>query len=244
MDPSGLRPCEPGNYSAECGYGGFGGWGGGFDMNAPRGSSGRAIIIGAEPRVIVSGFTWFSDWPQVLFSETSMFAGYSIWNPFFPQTPRAQKDPDINAVNGALGCSSTAASIGQYSNVNGAGTAWKGANGNWYRMGWGGNQYTGARSGAVARSSAFGVLSRATGTIGAGFSFFKVVRHSVKGTTTERHVVSGMLDLDLSERLGDLGVQWCQAGGLAITWFAIRFQIWTSLCATLTVIENDTQPLL
>jgi RHS repeat-associated protein len=33
VDPSGLMKCEPGNYSAMCDVSGFGGWGGGFDMN-------------------------------------------------------------------------------------------------------------------------------------------------------------------------------------------------------------------
>lgn len=39
-----------------------------------------------------------------------------------PQDPRSQKDPDINAVNNALGCASSGASMGQYSNVNASGT--------------------------------------------------------------------------------------------------------------------------
>jgi RHS repeat-associated protein len=47
IDPSGLMPCVPGNYSAECGMSGFGGWGGGFNMNE-RPSAGRAIIAEAE----------------------------------------------------------------------------------------------------------------------------------------------------------------------------------------------------
>jgi RHS repeat-associated protein len=36
IDPSGLIPCEPGNYSAECDASAIAFWGGGFDMNAHR----------------------------------------------------------------------------------------------------------------------------------------------------------------------------------------------------------------
>ncbi len=87
--------------------------------------------------------------------------------------PQEPNDPDSNAVNTALGVCSTGASIGQYSTVNPAGTAWRGANGQWYRMGWGGNRYTGARSSAIGKASDLGVLSRTTGTVGAGFAFYQ-----------------------------------------------------------------------
>jgi Bacterial toxin 44 len=36
IDPSGLMPCEPGNYSAECGSSGFGGWGWGNLIDRPH----------------------------------------------------------------------------------------------------------------------------------------------------------------------------------------------------------------
>src|SRR5229473_6034020 len=48
VDPSGLMPCEPGNYSAECGFSGWGGgyWGGnGWGMDP---HPGQRIIREAE----------------------------------------------------------------------------------------------------------------------------------------------------------------------------------------------------
>jgi RHS repeat-associated protein len=47
-DPSGLMPCEPGNYSAECGSSGFGGWGGGFDLNDRSRGGGRDTVAARE----------------------------------------------------------------------------------------------------------------------------------------------------------------------------------------------------
>jgi RHS repeat-associated protein len=66
IDPSGLMPCEPGNYSAECGSSGFGGWGGGFDLNDRSRGGGRDIISerGSDVRYIV--YTWWDDGDGVL----------------------------------------------------------------------------------------------------------------------------------------------------------------------------------
>ncbi|HEX7318020.1 MAG TPA: S8 family serine peptidase [Pyrinomonadaceae bacterium] len=50
-DPTGLLPCVAGNYSAECGMSGFGGWGGGYMGGNGWGSDprpGRRTIIEAE----------------------------------------------------------------------------------------------------------------------------------------------------------------------------------------------------
>jgi len=47
IDPSGLMPCAPGDYSAECDSSGFGGWGGGWNFN-DRGHPGRDNIGRAE----------------------------------------------------------------------------------------------------------------------------------------------------------------------------------------------------
>jgi RHS repeat-associated protein len=44
-DPSGLLTCMPGNFSAECGIGGFGGWGWGNLMDRPRMGQGRVIKV-------------------------------------------------------------------------------------------------------------------------------------------------------------------------------------------------------
>jgi RHS repeat-associated protein len=77
-DPSGLLPCIPGNYSAECGMNGFGGWGGGFSggngwSDDPR--PGEWIIDEASNR------TWPSGWSERGISY-SIFEGYSPWTGF------------------------------------------------------------------------------------------------------------------------------------------------------------------
>jgi len=51
VDPSGLRQCMPGDYSADCDASGFGGWGGGFNMNnhiSLLGNSGWQTILEAQ----------------------------------------------------------------------------------------------------------------------------------------------------------------------------------------------------
>jgi RHS repeat-associated protein len=47
VDPTGLMPCQPGNYSAECDSSGFGGWGGGWNFN-DHGHPGRDVVRKAE----------------------------------------------------------------------------------------------------------------------------------------------------------------------------------------------------
>lgn len=82
--------------------------------------------------------------------------------------------PDKNdrAMSGMLNICGTAATVGQYSNVNAAGTAWKGPyNGKWNDMSWGGNGSTGARALAKESARVFSRLSRAAGVFGAAVSF-------------------------------------------------------------------------
>jgi len=128
-----------------------------------------------------------------------------------PKDPKEKKDPDVNAVNAALGAGSTAASVGQYSNVNGEGTAWKAANGKWYRMGWGGNGATGPRASAVARSGSFAVLSKTLSVAGAGFSLFQGVQgyRAGKGKSA---IAKGTLDAGMA-LVGGFGGPYGAAAG-------------------------------
>ena len=73
----------------------------------------------------------------------------------------------IYATSGA-----TAASITEQSHIRGAGDAlqWRGANGKWYRAGWGGNKWTGGRNAVVAAGRAARVASRGLGVTGMAFS--------------------------------------------------------------------------
>lgn len=73
------------------------------------------------------------------------------------------------------------ADAGKYYYVNSSETMWRGVNGKWYRMGWGGNQYTGGRSLAVAKSGAFNALSKTTFVLGAGISGYEGVQNLREG---------------------------------------------------------------
>jgi len=81
---------------------------------------------------------------------------------------RFRIEPQTRAVTGALNVCGAAASFGQYSKLSGG--MWRGANGKWYSMRWGGNQYTGARSGVFAEAGGLRVLGNVAGLIGIGFS--------------------------------------------------------------------------
>jgi RHS repeat-associated protein len=50
LDLTGLMPCVPGSTSAECDSSGFGGWGGGFDMNDRRSAIPTAFTDGSRYR--------------------------------------------------------------------------------------------------------------------------------------------------------------------------------------------------
>lgn len=75
-----------------------------------------------------------------------------------PTVPRGDNSGQV--VSSLLSICGTAATVGQYSNVNAAETAWRGANGKWNRIGWGGNGATGGRSLATGAADAFRVLGR------------------------------------------------------------------------------------
>ena len=105
-------------------------------------------------------------------------------SPAIPLRPDIS-DRDTFAVNSALGACGAAASIAEYSTVNGSRTHWRGSNGKWNRMGWGGNGATGARSAAVGRASAAGLLGRATGGVGVVFSGYQGAEALRQGNTAD-----------------------------------------------------------
>ncbi len=75
----------------------------------------------------------------------------------------------------AIGVGSNAvgfvSSAGEYSNViNGS---WRGINGKWYSLEWGGNQWTGARANALSKASYFKLASRGLFVVGTGISLYQ-----------------------------------------------------------------------
>jgi RHS repeat-associated protein len=87
-------------------------------------------------------------------------------NPFIARQPN-----DTKVFGNVLTACSTAGSVGEYSNV--ANGMWRGANGEWYRMGWGGNGTTAGRSIATRTASGFRVLGRVAGVAGMGISGYQ-----------------------------------------------------------------------
>jgi len=68
----------------------------------------------------------------------------------------------------AAGFVSTA---GEYSNViNGS---WRGVNGKWNSLEWGGNQWTGARANALSKAGYFKLASRGLFVVGTGISLYQ-----------------------------------------------------------------------
>ena len=85
---------------------------------------------------------------------------------------RTSRQPtDLKVFGNVLTACSTAGSAGEYSNV--ANGMWRGANGVWYPMSWGGNGVTAGRSLAVRTASGFRGLGRAAGVVGMGISGYQ-----------------------------------------------------------------------
>jgi RHS repeat-associated protein len=70
----------------------------------------------------------------------------------------------------------------EYGFVNGG--MWRGINGKWYRLGWGGNQWTGARMVATRAAGTFKVVSRVSFFAGAANSFYQYYDGNISGTKT------------------------------------------------------------
>ena len=155
MDPLGLERCTVSD--------GKGGWidvpcpkdDPPFDPNEPAEITLRAW---AEP------FIWA--WTSIGPFGPGEFVSVSI-DPSTTRPPRPD-DKSAFAVSSMLNICGAASSYGQYSNRSGE--AWRGANGKWNRIGWGGNGSTGARSLALERAGAFRVLGKSMFYVGMGIS--------------------------------------------------------------------------
>ena len=70
-----------------------------------------------------------------------------------------------------LNAAGFASSAGEYSNViNGR---WRGANGKWNSLQWGGNQWTGALSSILSKAGYFKIASRGFFVVGTGISLYQ-----------------------------------------------------------------------
>jgi RHS repeat-associated protein len=108
VDPTGLRPCIPGNISAECDASGFGGWGGGFNFNDRRSPTPRDISGGNTGREIITGGEYDHDYRyhpengpfrfQSAFTG-SVFVGFLFQGPKPSGTPTPKTDPQQQAFN-------------------------------------------------------------------------------------------------------------------------------------------------
>ena len=132
-----------------------------------------------------------------------------------PECGGPSPDRDIRAVGGMFNVAGTAASVGQYSNVNAAGTAWKGANLKWNRMGWGGNGATGARSLAIENAGSFKVLGRSMFYLGVGISAVQGVQAARQGNwgLTDNGAAKSLLDIGMA-RVGLMGPYGAAASGV------------------------------
>ena len=87
------------------------------------------------------------------------------------------------------------ASAGQYYYLNNSQTMWRGTNGKWNNMTWGGNQWTGGRSLAVAKSGVFKVAGRAFFFGGAAISMsqgYENIQHGNYAGTVKNGLDLGM----------------------------------------------------
>jgi hypothetical protein len=190
-DPSGLEISIWDTLDGSAASNGFGGWGGGgFDINyRPR--RGPDILREGENRI--DGWmneVWYGGgWTgasacindpegsgrcvpagSVSYIDGNIPGSFNSSGSTTGYAPRrsTSTDGDAAAVNGGIGTWSVAASIGEYWNqFNGM---WRGANGQWYRLGWGGNQYAGARALALGRANKYRLLGRAAFGLTAVFS--------------------------------------------------------------------------
>lgn len=89
----------------------------------------------------------------------------------------------IQDTNNALNAMGNVASIFQYRYLSDDATKWKGKNGKWNSMSWGGNQHTGARSVFSTRGLAFRALSRTTFVLSTAVSMYQLYQAYQEGNT-------------------------------------------------------------
>ncbi len=139
------------------------------------------------PDVVIP--SWAGRFDPFFFGLDGPFGVRGIRRPITEFEPRKADGPrrdlgqnnDTKAINAALSACTTGASIGQYSNVNPSGTMWKGRNGQWYRMAWGGNGSAGGRTAAVARSGASQSLGKKIFYVGAAFNAYQGTQAAREG---------------------------------------------------------------
>lgn len=77
----------------------------------------------------------------------------------------------LYAIGMGLNAAGFVSSGGEYSNViNGS---WRGVNGKWNSLEWGGNQWTGARANALSKAGYFKLASRGFFVVGTGISLYQ-----------------------------------------------------------------------
>lgn len=187
---------------ADRGYGGFEGWGGTSGLNDPH-FGGPPILRNAIGRhdYAVSNDRYGGNYSDPTpFDDNAGARSANAWvqNPETGEMVPAggtiyvsDNDSTHNGSVGDLGLNmgGAATSGGEYLNV--AGELWKGPNnGKWYRglSGRGPNQYTGARSVALARAQAFRYAARGLFGISVVYNFYEM-------GTGEKPVWKGALDI-------------------------------------------------
>lgn len=88
-----------------------------------------------------------------------------------PEEPAGQGGDALYAIGIGLNAAGFVSSAGEYSNViNGN---WRGINGKWNSLEWGGNQWTGARANALSKAGYFKIASRGFFVVGTGISLYQ-----------------------------------------------------------------------
>jgi hypothetical protein len=99
----------------------------------------------------------------------------------------------LYAIGMVLNAAGFVSSAGEYSNViNGS---WRGVNGNWNSLEWGGNQWTGARANALSKAGYFKVASRGffyTGAFISGYQGFSAYQKGDYGGVAKSGLDIGM----------------------------------------------------
>lgn len=84
---------------------------------------------------------------------------------------QGQGGNSLYAIGVGINAAGFVSSAGEYSNViNGS---WRGVNGKWNSLEWGGNQWTGARANALSKAGYFKLASRGLFVVGTGISLYQ-----------------------------------------------------------------------
>ena len=94
------------------------------------------------------------------------------WDNYYShQKATGQGGNSLYAIGVGINAAGFVSSAGEYSNViNGS---WRGVNGKWNSLEWGGNQWTGARANALSKAGYFKLASRGLFVVGTGISLYQ-----------------------------------------------------------------------